>query len=154
MDINASLRRAAVVFGAVAAVTLGGAVAASAETQGISEAPGQAISPVPGDETPQHIFSNSQIELCSYGNYSSEVLFTNSTTGKSLNSALVGQGKCAIFNIPFSVTSISLYGKYNTNDSQFYIGSMGSSDVYAHAGLTLATLGTTTAPSAEWGISG
>lgn len=65
-----------------------------------------------------------RVQLCSQGNYSSFLGFTPTDGSPSSRTVNVAAGSCQTFDINgnYQVT-ISVYGKYNTSDSTFQIGS-------------------------------
>jgi hypothetical protein len=97
------------------------------------------------DASPASI-SQGRIQLCSQGNYGSWLAFSAPDTG-SIGTDTVGQGACTTFDVPGAAEdkwTVTIKGVYNSNGTSFTIGQTQSGPT--HAGLKIATLGTTTSP--------
>ncbi|GAA4264150.1 hypothetical protein [Dactylosporangium darangshiense] len=68
----------------------------------------------------------------------------------------VPAGSCQTYNVPDGgpqqATNITIVGKYNTNDNQFWVGALTSSA--SSPGLKVAATGTTTSPSWKYLYNG
>ncbi|MFE3263687.1 hypothetical protein [Streptomyces sp. NPDC059215] len=94
--------------------------------------------------------STGRIQLCSQGNYASQLRFSPSGT-QSSSTNWVAAGACQTFNVPGAssgngtLVSVDIVGKYNTSTNTFQIGTVYSSP--SSAGAKVASTGTTTSPS-------
>lgn len=88
-----------------------------------------------------------RIQLCSQGNYTSDLTWDPS----GLHTYVVPEGTCQTFDVPGWASTITVGGFYNTSQAHFDIVTLVpfAGDPFGpnHTGMALGTRGTTTAPS-------
>jgi hypothetical protein len=90
--------------------------------------------------------SQGRIQLCSQGNYGSWLSYS-APGNSSIGTDTVRKGSCKTYSVPAAgatVWTVTIHGVYNTSQSSFTLGTTQSSP--SHAGLKIATTGTTTSP--------